>query len=181
MVWLTPPNQPSVLSMDTVLGTASLRRVGTLFFPTSVFYSEDGEVLAKLGRDGWFRVFFGRGRRVELPEGTTWRVTALDRGKYLEPRITSKKGKLAVGSSRGDRSYGINGRDYAYVLLPTGGGLFNTTWELREHDKVLATVGSLQMHAHYPVPLAAALLSFTLIKHGVPGEAKLGIPEFHWA
>ena len=67
------------------------------------------------------------------------------------------------------------------VFAFTGGGLFNTTWELREHDKVLATVGSLQMHAHYPVPLAAALLSFTLIKHGVPGEAKLGIPEFHWA
>jgi hypothetical protein len=36
------------------------------------------------------------------------------------------------------------------------------------------------MFADQPVPLAAALLCFTLIKHGVPGEANL-VPEFRWA
>lgn len=58
---------PSVRRMEQVLGAASIRRVGRLRFPVAVFVADEtseGRILAKLGRDGWFRVFFGLGRRI---------------------------------------------------------------------------------------------------------------------
>jgi hypothetical protein len=171
--------------MEHILGSASMRRVGALAFPTFVFVREDGtsegQVLARLGRDGWFRVFFGRGRRVELPDGTEWRVTATGAGGYIEPVVTCEGGKLAVAGPRGKRSYGVNGPDFAYNFYPTNNvNLPKRTWSLREHDTDLATFRSQSMHADHPVPLAAALLCFTLIKYGVPGEASMWVPKFRW-
>ena len=171
--------------MDHVLGSALLRRVGALAFPTFVLVGDEGAseetILARLGRDGWFRVFFGRGRRVELPDGTKWRLTAVGAGGFISPLVTCEGGKLAMAAPLGSRSYGVNGRDYAYNLYPTRNrDLDKPTWALREHDTDIATFGSRSMYAKHPVPLAAALLCFTLIKYGVPGEANLFVPEFRW-
>jgi len=171
--------------MDHVLGSALLRRVGALAFPTSILVGDEsasGEtILARLGRDGWFRVFFGRGRRVELPDGTKWRLTAVEAGGFISPLVACEGGKLAMGAPLGNRSYGVNGRDYAYNLYPTKSrDLGKPSWLLREHDIDIATFRSRSMYANHPVPLAAALLCFTLIKHGVPGEANLLVPEFRW-
>ena len=176
---------PSVVRMEQVLGRASIRRIGVLTFPIFEFVAGDGtrdeEVLALMGRDGWFRTYFGRGRRVELPDGTPWRVTAVGSGRYVEPRVTAGTGKLATAGSIGKRSYGINGRDYAYHLYPTTtAALRKPTWLLRQHDTYLATLSSRSMEAHHPVPLAAALLCFTLIKYGLPGDGNLGIPKLNW-
>ena len=172
--------------MEHVLGSASIRRIGALTFPTFLFVAENGTseetVLARLGRDGWFRVFFGRGRRVELSDGTPWRVTAVGVGPHIEPRVMGQGGKLAVAASNGNRSYAINGRDYAYNFYPTSRKVVRKpAWLLREHDTELATFKSHSMHAEHPIPMAAALLCFTLLKYGIPGEASLGIPKFHWA
>ncbi|MDR9449723.1 MAG: hypothetical protein RI637_00780 [Acidimicrobiia bacterium] len=171
--------------MEHVLGPASIRRIGMLAHPVAVFESQDGspegKVLARLGRDGWFRVFFGRGRRVELPDGTAWRVAAIGAGGCIVPVVLCERGKLAVAAAHGTRSYGINGRDYAYNLYrQSRAGLRHSTWSLREHDTVLATFRLHSMFADHPVPLAAALLGFTLIKYGVPGEADSGVPQFRW-
>ncbi|MDH5372497.1 MAG: hypothetical protein OEX97_06100 [Acidimicrobiia bacterium] len=171
--------------MDRVLGSALLRRVGALAFPTSVLVGgegpSEGTILAGLGRDGWFRVFFGRGRRVELPDGTKWRLTAVGAGGFISPLVTCAGGKLAMATPLGRRSYGVNGRDYAYNLYPTNGKDRRTpTWALREHETDVATFGSRSMYATHPVPLAAALLCFTVIKYGVPGESNLFVPEFRW-
>jgi len=179
------PGQPIVGEMEHVLGPASIRRIGMLAFPVAVFERQDGtaeaKVLARLGRDGWFRIFFGRGRRVELPDGTAWRLVAVGTGGCIVPIVLCQRGKLAVAAPHGKRSYGINGRDYAYNLYPQGRpGLSHSNWSLREHDTVLATFGLHSMYADHPVPLAAALLCFTLIKYGVPGEADLGVPKFRW-
>lgn len=172
--------------MDHVLGSASIRRIGRLAFPVFAFECEDGdsgrEVLARLGRDGWFRVFFGRGRRVVLPDGTEWRVAAVEVGGAIEPIVTSERGKLAQATPHGRRSYRIDGRDFAYNLYPTSGTVVGkTTWSLRERDTSLATFESRSMCAEQPVALAAALLCFALIKYGVPGEANFLVPEFRWA
>ncbi len=172
--------------MEHVLGRASIRRTRLAGFPASVFAFDDGtspdKVLARLGRDGWFRVFLARGQKVELPDGTKWRITAVAAGPYIEPVVTGETGKLAIGSPYGKRSYHINGRDYAYDLYPSSvSGARKRFWTLREHELHMAVFGPSSMVANYPVPLAAALLCFTLIKHGVPGEAHLGVPEFRWA
>jgi len=172
--------------MEQVLGRASLRRNMLVTFPTHILVHEvgtqQGDVLARLGRDGWFRVFLGKGRKVELPDGTEWRIAAVGAGPYIEPVVTSKTGKLAIASPFGRRSYRLNGRDYAYNLYPSNvSGARKRIWSLREYERDIATFGPSSLVADYPVPLAAALLCFTLIQHGVPGEAHLGILEFRWA
>ncbi|MDF1594607.1 MAG: hypothetical protein P1T08_00730 [Acidimicrobiia bacterium] len=165
--------------MEFVLGAASVRRVGVLRFPVSIVEGEDGHVLARLGRGGWFKVFFGRGRRVELPDGTAWRVTATGAGSCIVPMVTCSGGKLAVAAPHGKRSYGINGRAYAYNIYPASqAGL--RRWSLREHETELGRFGSHSMYASHPIPLATALLCFTLIRYGVPGDADLGVPGFRW-
>ena len=135
-----------------------------------------------MGRDGWFRVFLARGQKVVLLDGTSWRITAVAAGPYIEPVVLAETGKLAIGSPYGKRSYHINGRDYAYNLYPSSvSGAPKRSWTLREHETHMAVLGRSSIDADYPVPLAAALLCFTLIRHGVPGEAHLGVPEFRWA
>jgi hypothetical protein len=171
--------------MQEVYGPASLRRTSMFTFPVYDFVQADGttegKTLARLGRDGWFRVYLGRGRRVELPDGTKWRVAATGVGRYIEPIVTSSSGNLAVAAPHGRRSYSVNGRDYAYTLFSSRRSrLALARWSLREHDTIITTFESNSMVADQPVPLAAALLCFTLIKYGIPGEAKL-VPEFHWA
>ena len=138
-------------------------------------------MVARLGRDGWFRVFFGPGRRVELADGTKWRVAATGTGPYVVPVVTCKQGKLAMAEPAGKRSYGVNGPHYSYNLYPSNTpGRGKPTWTLREHETVLATFESKSMNADHPVPLAAVLVCFTVIKYGVPGEASLFFPQFSW-
>ena len=83
-------------------------------------------------------------------------------------------------------------------LLPTGGIILTTlarelgsqnlerdepvrvrllgevAWLLRRHEEEVATIDAARvMHTNEPVPIAAVLMAFTLIDHGIPGEAKL--------
>ncbi len=96
------------------------------------------------------------------------------------PIVTCPTGKLAVGSSVGDRAYGINGRDYAFRFFATrSSGFDRSPWLLTEYDRELATFTRTAVQAAHPVPLAAVLLCFTLINYGVPGEQRL-VPEFAW-
>ncbi len=172
--------------MEKVLGPASLQRTGDFGFPVDFLAADDGSsagrTLARLGRGGWFRIFFGRGRRIELPDGTIWRVAATETGPYIVPIVTSASGKLAIAVPHGEKSYVISGRDFAYNFYPTSRrGLRKSSWTLREHDVEHAFFESRSSFASHEVPLAAMLLCFTLIKYGVPGESALGIPQFRWA
>ena len=63
-------------------GLAELRRVGRIRFPVFELV-QDGVVLASMGRAGWFKLFFGRGRRIELADGSRWRLTALGAGGVI--------------------------------------------------------------------------------------------------
>jgi len=172
-----------LMNMPQVIGTASLRRVQAVGFPAFICESSDsGKVLAEIARIGWFRLLFGRGIRIRLPDGAEWRMSSLGVAGQLVPIVRCDAGKLAVGASVGSRSYGINGRDFAYNLYPeTARGIRRHTWHLREHETHLATMTPQSITSDQPVPLAAVLLCFVLIKYGIPGEASFGIPDFRWA
>lgn len=75
------------------------------------------------------------------------------------------------------RSYGINVKDHGYTLIPLGptGIRRPGLWSLRRHETQVAAVEDHDriMHATEPIPIAAALMAFTLMKHGIPGEANL--------
>lgn len=169
--------------MEQVLGSASIRRVGRISFPVYVLDATQPpeRTFAQLGRDGWFRLYFGRGRRVELPDGKPWRIHSVETAGQLLPIVTCPDGKLAVSVSMGARSYGIHGRDFAYSLYRSEPGVLGrSAWILREHETELARFGAGGVHAERPIPLAAALLGFTLIKHGVPSDAAPSVPKLQW-
>ena len=75
------------------------------------------------------------------------------------------------------RSYGINLKDRSYSFIPLGktGLVRQRRWALRRHDEEIALVDDARrtISTTEPVPIAAILLAFTLLTHGIPGEGNL--------
>jgi hypothetical protein len=159
----------------TVQGKAALRRVGSFGFPMEELVGEGG-VIAQFGRDSSLNVLFGRGRLVRLADGTEWRIKSVTSGRHIVPIIRSEAGTIATsGPLFAKRSYGINGKDYGYTLIPTGRAGWGrpTHWVLRHHETTIADIVQDSMTAHRPIPVPAVIMTFTLITHGIPGEADL--------
>jgi len=164
-------------SPGMIMGAVRMRRTGWLSFPFEELAGPDGPV-ARLGRDSALGIFFGTGRRVLLTNGIEWRIKAASLGRHIVPVIRSKTGTVAFAGPLGARrSYGITGKDFGLNLVPLGKvGLRRTPrWGLLEHETRVATVDDRTrvLTAVEPIPLAAALMAFTLITHGIPGEADL--------
>jgi hypothetical protein len=161
---------------NVVEGPIELRRVGRSGFPTHELIAARGCV-ARLGRDGTLRTFFGRGRRVQLVDGPEWRIKATTDGPYIVPIIKAATGIVATSAPQaGRRCYGINGKHFGYVMVPLGRvTMFDEVgWAMRRHQVEVATIDPEHViHTTEPIPIAAALMAFTLIAHGIPGEAKL--------
>lgn len=157
-------------------GPVLVRRISRTGFPTHELVA-GGRTIARLGRDGALRVLFGRGRRVQFIDGTEWRIKSKTSGPYIVPIIKARTGLVAYSAPLGGHHcYGINGKDFGLVLLPLGPVrlLGEIAWLLRRYEDEVATIDTARvMHTNEPVPLAAALLAFALIDHGIPGEAKL--------
>lgn len=163
--------------MQELWSPIELRHIGGFGFPTDELVSEETR-FAKLGRDGSLKIFFGPGRRVVLADGTEWRIKAATMSRHIVPVIRSPDGTVAYGAPLpGKRTYGITGRDFAFNLVPLGrvGLLTPGLWGVRDrHDEI----GRLYQRAKrievsQPFPIAAALLAFTLVTHGIPGENDL--------
>lgn len=171
------PNRPLLASHYELASPIRLARIGGFGFPTHELLSEERSV-AKLGRDGSIRIFFGPGRRVLLADGTEWRIKAANSGRHIVPIVMSAAGTVAItGPLYGKRSYGITGRDFAYNVVPLGHVGIRTpgVWGLHDREIVVGEVDQKrrQIVADETLPIAAALLVFTLIAHGIPGEADL--------
>ncbi len=163
--------------IPTVMGSVQLRRVGRWKLPVEELATED-RTIAQLGRDGSLRIFFGPGRRVRLEDGTDWRIKAATLGRHIVPIISSKAGTVALsGPLHARRSYGINGKDYAYFLIPMGrSGLRRPAWwALRRHETEIAIIDDRRrvVECSEPIPVAAVVMAFTLMTHGIPGEGNL--------
>jgi hypothetical protein len=168
--------------MDRAIqGVVGLRRVGRWRFPVEELTGDAGTI-ARLGRDGSIRVMFGRGRKVILADGTEWRITSVASGPLIAPLIMSSTGKIASsGVLPARRSYGINLKEISYTLIPLDriGLRQPRQWALRRHEADIAIVDTVArtVTANEPIPVAAVLLAFTLLTHGVPGEASLMPPR----
>lgn len=161
----------------TLEGSGRFRRLSRFGFPVEELV--DGErPLAALGRDGSLRMFFGSGRRVVLADGAEWRIKSMTSGRHIVPIITSPEGTIAIsGPLYAKRSYGINGKDYGLTLIPIGKTGFNSSglWVLQRHEDQIAVIDQSDrtVRAEEPTPLAAVIMAFTLITHGIPGEGDL--------
>ena len=81
-------------------------------------------------------------------------------------------------------SYGINGKDFSCVLAPVDTPMVGraNTWVLRrfEDDLAIITRQPLSIDASLLVHLGAVLMSFVLVRHGLPEETMPRIPSFRW-
>lgn len=157
-----------------VEGAAAVVRVGRFRFPVFEL-RQDARVLASMGRSGSIKIMFGRGQRVELPDGTRWRVTALGNAGAICPAVLDAKGRRITISYPRDGKYALNGRDYGCVLIAARKRRFSRAdeWILREHETEVATFirYPASVVADQPVHLGAVILSFALIQHGILGES----------
>ncbi len=172
-----------VSSAHMLVGPAVFRRISPWGFPAATL-SADGTTYALLGRMGWFRIYFGRGQRIELADGTRWTLTARTTGGTISPVILDRSGRKVTQAGFRHGTYGLNGRDYACVLHPAdtrGFGRANR-WMLSNDDGELARVtrSPLQVLASRPVHLGAVLMSFALVKFGLPEESAPVMPSFRW-
>lgn len=170
---MNEPRQTTAIADHSLVGSATLDRVGRWRFPVFEL-TQDDEVIARLGRTGWIKVLFGRGQRIELADGSRWRVKAVGVAGTIAPAIfDADKRKIAL-TGVGEGSYGINGRDYGAALYQTEKRRFQRAnrWIIRHHDDDLAEITRHppSVVATRPVHLGAILVSFALIRYGILGE-----------
>ncbi|MGI9606406.1 MAG: hypothetical protein ACR2P0_09740 [Acidimicrobiales bacterium] len=160
-------------SSHLLSGTAQLNRVGRIGFPVHQLTC-DGEVIASLGRAGWIRIFLGRGQRVELADGSRWRIKSIGLHGKISPAIFDDQGRKIALSSLGTNAYGVNGRDFGFELyqLDKRGVSRANRWILRRHDVGVAdlTRHPRSIRSHEPIHVGATLLAFTLVRFGILGE-----------
>jgi hypothetical protein len=171
-------------SSHHLVGRATVRRVGRLRFPATEL-TQDGKVLARIGRTGWLRIYMGRGHRVELADGSVWKVRAVGTKGSMVPAIFDSSGRRVAMAGSAQGAYGINCRDFAYALYPGEKLMLGTAnkWILRQFEEEVATVTRhpLSIEATHPVHLGAVVLSFVLVRHGLPEDSVPGVPSFRWS
>ena len=179
----SPSDRSSSLAVSTLSGRAALHKVGSLRFPVYELVS-GGVVLARLGRPGWWRIFFGRGQPIELADGTRWRLRAVGMAGAICPVIVDSDFRKVAQAAPDHGGYGINGKDWAYVFFPTERHRLvrANQWILRRHEENvgLATRTPWEITTTSPLPVGAAILTLTLIRYAIPGESGLGVPRFRW-
>lgn len=182
---VTPVVRPSSRSEPVleVEGSAVLRRTGWWDFPTHELVAGT-QVVARLGRAGWWRIFFGRGQPIELADGRRWRLRATGMAGAICPVLVDSEVRKVAFAAPAHGGYGINGADWAYILYPAERRRFarSNEWILREfeEDVGVASRSPRRVETTTAVPLSAVLLTLTLVVFAIPGENKLFVPEFRW-
>jgi len=166
-----------------VKGRVSVHRVGRWRFP--VFELRQGAtVLAQMGRQGWYRIFFGTGQRIELADGSGWRLRATGRAGAICPVVVDEDQLKIVLGSPVVGGYGVIGMTNAYKLYLTEPSCLvrANRWILREHEKQVAVVSRfpLELDATRGIHIGTVLMSFALIQYGIPGENRLRAPKLNW-
>lgn len=136
-----------------------------------------------MGRAGWFKIYLGRGQRIELADGTRWRLRSVAAGSDIWPVVVDALGRKVAVSASVHGTYGINTRDAAYVLYPAGSRRSDRrSWRLRHFEEEVATLtrNPRVIDAVAPVPLGVVVLSFVLARYGLPSDSAPKVPAFNW-
>jgi hypothetical protein len=166
-----------------LVGNAEVRRIGWWRFPAHELIS-DGHRLALMGRAGWFKIFLGAGQRIELPDGSRWRLRSMAAGGDIVPIIVDSKGRKVALGGASHGAYGINTKDAAFVLYRAGMQRRGRgMWALRHFDDEVAIVSrtKVSIRGAHSVPLGVVLLSFVLARYGLPSDSAPKMPAFTWA
>ncbi len=146
--------------------------------------THEGDVVASLGRFGWFSIFLGSGQEIGFPDGERWRLGSVRHGGSICPIVIDGRGRRVAVARLGIRNYGINGKDYACVLIPAEPDRIGRAnrWTLHyfEHELATVTRRPLTIETYHAVPLGAVFLCFVLARYPLPEEAAPRLPSFRW-
>ena len=172
----------SLASARTLTGVVELRRVGFRRFPVNELIRDD-EVLAELGHLGWLRIYMGRGVKVELADGTGWRLRSTVVGGMVSPVVVDASRRKVAQGTGGDGVYGVNGKHFGYSLNPGHRPRSrDAVWQLRHHEVDVAELRRRpdRIEAFEPVHIGAILISLVLLRFGVPDDHRASMPKFQW-
>ena len=187
-----PAGQASANAQDDRPGTGRLVRPGRasvhkssgLGFPVYRLLERERSV-ASFGRYSFFKIYIGTGQRIELPDGSRWRLRAVGIAGDICPVIVNSEGQRVAQAGLKPSHYGINGPDYAYGLIPIENLRIGRPirWTLTHRGDYVAqfTRRPREVMISEAVHLSAVLLSFVLMDFGIPGEQSRRIPSFKWA
>lgn len=174
----------AMLGSKLMVGEAWLRRVGAFRFPVWDLVNEE-ETLARLGRISWWSIYFGFGQKVQLGDGSVWKVRSVESNGMVSALVVNSAGlKVALGST-GASGYLIVGKDFSYKLIPLRSHTIMTPneWILSSGDAICARLQRhpLRITALAPIPVAAAVISIALVRVGIPGDKKMAFSSVSWA
>ncbi len=171
------------MQLSLVVGSSKLRRVGFVGFPVWEL-SNEGEILARLGRISGWSIYFGFGQKVELADGTRWRISSTESDAGISAVVRDANGERLGVANVGPSGYGIHGRDFSYLLFPRVESRITTpnNWVLSSPEAECAEVvrHPLTLTALVPVPTVAVLLAYVLVRVGIPGDKKIELPGVQW-
>lgn len=168
--------------IPSVAGAVAVRRVRLLRFPAFELQAEGG-LQVGMGRYSALNIYFGWGQRLELPWGARWRLTAVEQGSMLRPVVINENRQRMAMAAAWTGSYGINGRDYAYILNPAEARLGRAgRWDLFAGEDRVARFTRRPFSAvcDQPLALPAVLLGLLLTRLAIPGEGDMHVPQMRW-
>lgn len=168
--------------MNLVVGRADLERIGAFTFPVWNLNNE-GESLARLGRVSWWSVYFGFGMRVVTDDGSRWKLGSHESGGAISARLFDDRGQRIALGTIGPAGYGIHGEHFNYLLFPNAANrAFENDWTLSSSESQIARISRTptSLETTTPVPLPAVVMTFVLVRLGIPGEKKLAMPSVQW-
>ena len=168
--------------MPTVVGSGAIRRSQGPGFPWGVL-EFDAAPVADIGRYSMLNTFFGRGQRIRLPDGETWRVKAVSWHRFVCPVVVDGEGAGLATSAPGQNSYAMNAPGLGLELHPAEGRAGRPrSWVLVRHDAEMGRLrrNPFEVHLPEPVPLQIVLLGFALAAFGVMGEKDLVTNATAW-
>lgn len=165
--------------MSDITGFHRVERDARFGFPWSRLVAPSGTVVAELGRISALNIFLGRGQRVELTDGTRWRVKARGWQRFVCPMVVDGEDRPLAISAPGP-GYAITCRDRGFELAPAEARPGRPRrWELIEFGDPVALVHRNPYHVDVltEVPLFVVVLAIALSAVGVMGEKDLA-PTF---
>lgn len=165
-----------------VHGRAVIARRRELGFPWGTL-EQGEEPIAEMGRFSMLNVFFGRGQRVRLPGGATWRVRAVRWHRFVCPVVVDDSGAGLATSAPAHEAYAMNAPGLGVDMQPAEARPGRPRrWILTRHDREIGRLRRNPFEADLdePMPLSIVLLGFTLAAFGVMGEKDLVTKTTSW-